>query len=99
MTEVKVVEVKIIGKSFKIKCSEDECPDLYEAVDYVNKFLSKINNKSVSNQKNNEKLIILLALNLYQEVLQLKRRNKEMESFFSNYLTNLESKMDQVLSE
>jgi cell division protein ZapA len=93
------VIVKIIDRSFSIKCAPEEISDLHEAATLLN---SKIQ-EGVKNQKiyNNEIIsidrLIITALNISHELLMQRKQNLSCIADVNKKLVDLEEKIDQTL--
>jgi len=85
----KALQIDIMGREFRVACSEGEQKGLLEAVDYLNRKMQEIrdNGKVVGH----ERIAIMAALNIAHELLatkvgcgfdiaELKRRMASMES-------------------
>ena len=89
MSEAKSLQVSIMGREFRVACSEEEQAGLLEAVDYLNKKMSEI--RDGGKVIGVERIAIMAALNIAHEFLttkvgggfdmaELKRRMNRMET-------------------
>jgi cell division protein ZapA (FtsZ GTPase activity inhibitor) len=93
------IMVKIMDRSFSIKCTSEEVGYLHEAANYLNNKLQE----SVKAQKiyNNEIInidrLIITALNISNELLKQKKQNLTYVENTNKNITALEGKIDQIL--
>jgi len=75
-----IVSVKILDRTYKIKCPTPDAHDLQESARYVDEQIRKL--RQSSSITSIEQLTIVTALNICNELMLLKRtRNNSLESF------------------
>ena len=70
MSQVKAVNVNIMGREFSIACPEDEREGLLAAVSYLDKKMCDI--RDAGKVVGNERIAMMAALNLAHELLNTK---------------------------
>ncbi len=66
----KTVEVTIMGRGYKVACSDDERDDLMAAVALLDRKMSEI--KTAGKVASTERIAVMAALNMANELLQVK---------------------------
>jgi len=89
------LDVTILGRQFRVACTEDEKPDLLKAVDYLDRNMREI--RDSGKVIGVERIAIMAALNLAHELLsmnvdgvdlgELRRRMGEMRSMVDEVLS------------
>jgi cell division protein ZapA len=89
------LDVTILGRQFRVACTEDEKPDLLKAVDYLDRNMREI--RDSGKVIGVERIAIMAALNLAHELLsmnvdgvdlgELRRRMAEMRSMVDEVLS------------
>ena len=97
MTQVKPVPVSILDKEYLISCPEDEREQLYAVVEFVNEKLLEV--KSGGNVIGTERIVIMAALNIANELIAYKRRNKDYTESVGSVVERLQTKIDGILTK
>lgn len=97
MTESKPVRVSILDKEYLISCPDDEREQLYAVVDFVNEKLLEV--KGSGNVIGTERIVIMATLNIANELLAYKRKNKDYTESVDSIVKRLQTKIDGVLVE
>ena len=97
MTESKPVGVSILDKEYLISCPDDEREQLYAVVDFVNEKLLEV--KGSGNVVGTERIVIMATLNIANELLAYKRKNKDYTESVDSIVKRLQTKIDGVLVE
>ncbi len=89
------LDVTILGRQFRVACTEDEKPDLLKAVDYLDRNMREI--RDSGKVIGVERIAIMAALNLAHELLsmnvdgvdlgELRRRMAEMRTVVDDVLS------------
>jgi cell division protein ZapA len=89
------LDVTILGRQFRVACTEDAKPDLLKAVDYLDRNMREI--RDSGKVIGVERIAIMAALNLAHELLsmnvdgvdlgELRRRMAEMRSMVDEVLS------------
>ena len=95
MTQSKPLRVSILGKEYLISCPDDEREQLYAVVDFVNEKLLEV--KGSGNVIGAERIVIMATLNIANELLAYKRKNKDYTESVDSIVKRLQTKIDGVL--
>lgn len=95
MTQSKPVRVSILDKEYLISCPDDEREQLYAVVDFVNEKLLEV--KGSGNVIGTERIVIMATLNIANELLAYKRKNKDYTESVDSIVKRLQTKIDGVL--
>ena len=91
------VKVTILNNDYLIGCKEDEKEELMLSVDFLNKKIAEQNSK-VKNS-GNENTAVLVALNIANEHLKLKKKNIISSKVLDQRVTQIQAKIDAALSK
>lgn len=75
--EVKVVDISIAGTPHRITCPSDEVQNLEIATNYLNSKIREIRQGIKGKSPNNEELLVLTCLELYDQVQTLKNLHRQ----------------------
>ena len=92
-----ILSVKILERSYKVKCASNEAAGLEEAANYVNDQMRKI--RSTGSVTNTDRIAVVTALNIAHEFLQLKQQNHGYIDIMTQRIGRLQDKIQQALSE
>lgn len=91
-----LVEIKILGKTYHIKCPASETASLERAAEFLDeKMRSSKNNKGVVNQ---DRVAIITALNLAHELFTTEHRKESHTHHINQRLCDLHAKIDDALA-
>lgn len=87
--EAKSLDVQILGRDFRISCTDEEEPDLLHAVEYLDRKMRDIRDQG--KVIGTERIAVMAALNIAHELLttrvpggfdvgEVKRRMRSMQS-------------------
>lgn len=76
MSEIKGVDVNIMGRDFTVSCTDEERPGLISAVNYLDKKMRDI--RDSGKVIGVERIAIMAALNLAHELLNSKSGNVDI---------------------
>lgn len=94
MSNIKnTVDVQILQHTYTVACSPAEKENLMLAVTKLNSRMEKI--KSSSQRASFEKLAVIAALNLANDLVELEQN----QAFSTSKLNNLNNRFDLVLAE
>ncbi len=96
MTQSKPVPVSILDREYLISCPEDEREQLHGVVDFVNDKLQEV--KTSGSVIGTERIIIMATLNIANELLAYKRKNKNYTESVDSVVKRLQTKIDGVLT-
>ena len=91
------IKVTILNNDYLIGCKEDEKEELMLSVDFLNKKIAEQNSK-VKNS-GNENTAVLVALNIVNEHLKLKKKNIISSKVLDQRVTKMQAKIDAALSK
>lgn len=92
MTDTVKVKVRILEKEFQLACAEGEKKALMLAADHLNDCMAEVKSSGVSGL---DKIAMLTALNLSNELLQLKGQHANSD----DKITELSDKVARVLGK
>lgn len=94
---MKVVDLKILNKEFKINCPEGAEEQLYHSALYLEKKMQDIrNNGRVISL---EKIAIIAALNLSHELLTQRQQKETYIHSVTEQIERLQDKLEKALQE
>lgn len=88
--------VDILGKPFPIKCPENELITLENTVAFLNKKIEEV--KTSNKALNLEKVIIIAALNISQQFLQIQHQKSHLTEKINERIHHLQEKIDEVMN-
>ena len=91
------VKVTILNNDYLIGCKEDEKEELMLSVDFLNNKIAEQNSKVKSS--GNENTAVLVALNIANEHLKLKKKNITSSKALDQRVTQIQAKIDAALSK
>ena len=97
MTQSRPVRVTILDKDYLISCPEDEREQLHSVVEFVNEKLLEVKNSG--KVIGTERVVIMAALNIANELLVYKQRNRNYTESVDSLVQRLQAKIDDVLVE
>ena len=93
----KTIEVSILGRNYKIACTEDERAALLEAVAYLDGKMGEI--KKVSKVSGMDRIAVMAALNIAHELLSLKVGNGFDIGQAKRRISLIEAKLDEAIAQ
>lgn len=95
MTNIKSCKVKILNKSYEIKCPESEEANLLLAAKKLNNQM--LVNKNKFKQLDNYQTLLLAALDVGHELIICKKEQEHQRHQVTQFITSLESKINKVV--
>ncbi len=95
MSHSKPVTVLILDKEYRISCKEDEREQLHTAVEFINGKMRELKNNA--NVIGTERIAVMAALNMANELLAYKRKNEDYTSSIDTMVRRLQTKIDDAL--
>ena len=89
------VSIKILDKEYLIACPEEEREQLHTAVTYLNSQMQGLKNSG--NVIGTERLAVMAALNIANELLAYKRENDDYASSVDTMVRRLQTKINDAL--
>ncbi|MEQ1741484.1 MAG: cell division protein ZapA [Candidatus Nitrotoga sp.] len=93
----KTLDVTILEREFRVVCSEDERPELLDAVAYLDKKMHEI--RDIGKVVTIERIAIMSALNIAHELLTTRIGTGFDVSQFKRRMNSMEATIDAVLAE
>jgi cell division protein ZapA len=90
------VTVNILDKEYQISCNEEEKKSLLSSAAYVDEKMREI--KSSGNTLGTDKIAILSALNIANELLNLSKVEEEL-NMVNKQIANIEASLDQAIDK
>lgn len=89
------VTLSILGKEYRIACSEDERQSLLNAAQLLDQQMRKIHD--TGKVSGNDRIAVLAALNLAHDLSQTKASDRSGSLDITDRLVNLRHKIESVL--
>ncbi|NOQ77421.1 MAG: cell division protein ZapA [Methylococcaceae bacterium] len=89
------VAIKIMGKDYRVACSEEEQETLIQAAHDLDSQMREIRDSGTVNSV--DRIAVMAALNLTHELRQAQNQSTAPSGYISNQLTNLRHKIENVL--
>ncbi|MES2012950.1 MAG: cell division protein ZapA [Pseudomonadota bacterium] len=93
MSEIKGVDVNIMGRDFTVSCTDEERPGLINAVNFLDKKMRDI--RDSGKIIGVERIAIMAALNLSHELLNSKSGNVDVGDF-KRRIIKMQDDIDKV---
>ncbi len=93
MSEIKGVDVNIMGRDFTVSCTDEERPGLINAVNFLDKKMRDI--RESGKVIGVERIAIMTALNLSHELLSSKSGNVDVGDF-KRRVTQMQDQIDKA---
>ena len=90
------VDVNIMGREFKVSCSEDEREGLMTAVNYLDKKMREI--RDTGKVIGVERIAIMAALNLSHELLTTNNGGFDIGEF-KRRIISMQEQIDEVIAD
>ena len=90
------LEVNIMGREFRVSCTEEERRDLLKAVDYVNAKMSEI--RDTGKIIGVERIAIMAALNITHEYLSTRMDGGFDVGEFKRRMLSMQATIDQAMN-
>jgi cell division protein ZapA len=94
MTDVKGVDVSIMGREFRVACPDDEVEALQEAVAYLDKKMRDI--RDSGKVIGVERIAIMAALNVAHELLTTRTGGFDIGDF-KRRISSMQDQIDQAV--
>lgn len=96
MSEIKGVDVNIMGRDFTVSCTDEERPGLINAVNYLDKKMRDI--RDSGKIIGVERIAIMTALNLSHELLNSKSGNVDVGDI-KHRISLMQDQIDQACAK
>jgi cell division protein ZapA len=96
-TKPKTLDVAIMGRTYKVACSEDEREALLSAVTYLDRKMNEI--KNAGKVSSSERIAVMAALNIAHELLTAKNSASGFDiEGLRRRMAAMEATLDQALA-
>jgi cell division protein ZapA len=95
--EAKAVPVNIMGREYRVSCTEDEKPQLLEAVALVNQKMLELKDRSKT--VGLERIAVMAALNIAHEYLTTRVGGGFDIADFRRRISGMEATIDQAVAD
>lgn len=96
MSDMRGVDVNIMGREFKVACSDDEREGLITSVNYLDKKMREI--RDTGKIVGIERIAIMAALNLAHELLTTRSGGFDIGDF-KRRIVSMQEQIDEALAE
>jgi cell division protein ZapA len=96
MSDIKGVDVNIMGRDFTVSCTDEERPGLINAVNFLDKKMRDI--RDSGKIIGIERIAMMAALNLAHELLNSKSGTVDVGDF-KRRITNMQDQIDKTCAE
>ncbi len=96
MSEVKGVDVTIMGREFRVACPDDELDDLMDAVAYLDKKMREI--RDSGKIIGVERIAIMAALNVAHELLTTRTGGFDIGDF-KRRISSMQEQIDLAMTD
>lgn len=91
------LQINIMGREFRVTCTEEEQKGLLEAVEYLNKKMQEI--RAGGKVVGLERIAIMAALNIAHELLSTKVGGAFDIAEIKRRMLNMQTELDRALSD
>jgi len=95
MSDIKTVDVMIMGREFTVSCTDEERQGLLDAVNYLDKKMHDI--RSAGKVVGVERIAIMAALNLSHELLNTKTGDIDIGDY-KRRISAMQNQIDEVMA-
>lgn len=95
MTSSKPCSIKLMNKTYEIKCPDTEIKNLQQAADKLNQHL--LQNKKKFRQLDEFQTLLLAALNVSHELISCQQQQEQQRAQVTQFISSLENKIHQVV--
>lgn len=96
MTHIKSCTIKLLNKSYEIKCPEGEEDNLLFAAKKLNNQI--LVNKKKARQLDNFQALLLAALDISHELILCKNKQALQQHQVNQFINSLENKINKMVS-
>lgn len=98
MSEIKGLDVTIMGREFRVACPEDEQGALLQSVDYLDKKMREI--RDSGKIMGLERIAIMAALNITHELLNTRISGSSFDiGVFKSRIEAMQAQIEQAMTE
>lgn len=96
MTNIKTCTIKLLNKSYQVKCPESEESNLLLAAAKLNEKIA--HNKNKFKRLDNFQTLLLAALDVSHELVICKQEQEQQREQVTQFISSLESKINKTVS-
>ncbi|WP_419419752.1 cell division protein ZapA [Legionella sp. D16C41] len=96
MTTSKTCKIKLLNKSYDIKCPEHEVANLEQAAAKLNEHL--LQNKKKFKQLDDFQNLVLASLHVSHELISCQKQQEQQRHQVTQFINSLENKINQVVN-
>lgn len=96
MSEIRGVDVSIMGREFTISCTDEERASLIDAVNYLDKKMREI--RDSGKVVGTERIAVMAALNITHELLNASSGGFDIGNF-KRKIGHMQAQIDEALAE
>lgn len=91
-----LISVKILDRSYQIKCPPDQTQALQESAIYIDQQMRKFRQNTQIN--NTERVAIITALNICHELMQLRKQKNNYIDVMNQRIQDLQHRIENFLA-
>ena len=90
-----IVSIKILDKTYQVKCPQDEAAQLQESVNYLDEQMRKI--RQAGSVNTTERVAIVTALNVCRELIIYKKQNNTYIDVVYDQIKSLQTRIQKFI--
>lgn len=91
-----VISIKLLDREYQVKSPSEKVEELQDAANYLDAKMRELNDPK---KLNSDLVMMIAALNITHELINLKRQNNCYIDDMSKRIQDLQHKIDQALAE
>lgn len=95
MTNMKLCKIKLLNKTYEIKCPDGEEVNLVLAAEKLHEKMQ--NNKNKFKQLDNFQILLLAALDISRELIICKNEQEQQRLQVTQFISSLENKINKTV--
>ncbi|MBA2655383.1 MAG: cell division protein ZapA [Tatlockia sp.] len=95
MTTSKTCSIKLLNKTYEIKCPDGEMINLQQAAEKLNEQL--LQNKKKFKQLDEFQALVLAAINVSHELISCQKQQEQQRQQVTKFINSLENKIHQAV--
>lgn len=97
MIDTDVISIKLLDREYQVKCPPEKVADLQEAANYLDAKMRE--SCEGSKTVNLDRIFMIAALNISNEIVNLKRQKNCYIDNMSKRIQDIQEKIDSALSQ
>lgn len=90
-----VIDIKILDRVYKVKCTADEAPELEASAEYLDEQMRKV--RQSGSIMNIDRIAVVTALNVCHELLQIKQEQTQITQVVKQRVKDLGERVKNFL--